>query len=140
MGISTTIKIIFSDRILIALFSLGVMGNSYADSLPLIQLSLKPRLCVLSEGEEVCRDTIEITWIAQKARSLCLYQDDTDSPLQCWDAAREGRYTIELAASENINFSLREKNEDTFLVTQAFEVVQESTKYRRRNRNPWSFF
>lgn len=123
-----------------ALFIVSVAGNALADSLPIIQLSLKPRLCVLSEGEEVCRDTIEITWRADKARSLCLHKDETGEPLQCWDNAHKGNYTIEITASENVNFSLREKHRDTFLVTQAFEVVQESSQYRRRNRNPWSFF
>lgn len=112
----------------------------FALASPNIQFTLKPRLCVLAEGEELCRDTIEINWSTPTPSSLCLYKGEEESPLACWDSVKKGAFVIELAASDNINFSLREKTKNTFLVTQSFEVVQESTRYRRRNRNPWSFF
>lgn len=143
-------RIIIKCAVLFTCCLVTVGGGAYASetvkpsnersSIPLIQFSLKPRLCVLSEGEAVCRDTIEIKWTAKQARSLCLYKNDDEQPLRCWDSVAQGAHVIELAASQNIDFSLREKNRDTYLVTQAFEVVQQSTNYRRRNRNPWSFF
>src|SRR5690606_41195079 len=48
------------------LLALSLSGYVVADEqqkkLPVIQFSIKPRLCVLSAGEEVCRDELEITW------------------------------------------------------------------------------
>lgn len=123
------------------LFSLAIAVHSSADNtLPVIQFSIKPRLCVLSEGEELCHDELEIRWTSENRRSLCLYRTDKSSPLNCWNRAFSGEHHVEISASRNVNFQLKEIENQNLVVTEAFEVVQDNTKYRRRRRNAWSFF
>ncbi len=109
-------------------------------SLPLIQFSIKPRLCVLNAGEEVCRDELEVKWQAAAMRSLCLYQTDKTKPLRCWQDATHGEYQFELTASVSTDFELREIGTGTAVSDQRFQVVYNDKKYRRARRNPWSFF
>ena len=111
-----------------------------ANSLPVIQFSIKPRLCVLNAGEEVCRDELEVKWLSEQARSLCLYQANKSEPLRCWQKATQGEYQFELTASVSTDFQLRELNSDTSLSDQRFQVVYNDKKYRKARRNPWNFF
>lgn len=111
-----------------------------SSALPLIQFSIKPRLCVLSAGEEVCRDELEVKWQSAIMRSLCLYQSDKTEPLRCWQEATQGEYQFELTASASTDFELRETDTGTAVSDQRFQVVYNDKKYRRARRNPWSFF
>jgi hypothetical protein len=111
-----------------------------SSALPLIQFSIKPRLCVLNAGEEVCRDELDVKWESVQARSLCLYQADKTEPLRCWQKAMQGEYQFELAASVTTNFQLRESDTGAAISDQRFQVVYNDKKYRRTRRNPWSFF
>lgn len=107
--------------------------------MPQLQFSVKPNLCVLSADEEACFDELEVRWSAQRDLSLCLYQSDRDEPLKCWSQANEGEHRFLLSATHNVTFQLKEMNQ-TLLVSEAFEVVQDKKQYRRQRRNPWSFF
>ncbi len=109
-------------------------------NLPLIQFSIKPRLCVLAAGEEVCHDELTVKWSAAEARSLCLYQSDKVQPLRCWENATQGEYQFELTASVSTDFQLRENATQKPLSDQRFRVVYNDKKYRKERRNPWSFF
>ncbi|MES2673223.1 MAG: DUF3019 domain-containing protein [Pseudomonadota bacterium] len=109
-------------------------------NLPLIQFSIKPRLCVLAAGEEVCHDELTVKWSAVAARSLCLYQSDKEQPLRCWENATQGEYQFELTASVTTDFQLRENITQKPLSDQRFQVVYNDKKYRKERRNPWSFF
>lgn len=132
------------------LFLAALLPGSYAladdfakassSSLPLIQFSIRPRLCVLNAGEEICRDELEVKWLSEKTRSLCLYQTDKTEPLRCWQDATQGEYQFELAASVSTDFQLRELDSSTSLSNQRFQVVYNEKKYRKARRNPWSFF
>lgn len=106
----------------------------------MVQFSIKPRHCVLSEGEEVCRDELEIKWTSRFRRSLCLYRGDTQQAMQCWENKFSGTHHLEISASQNVDFQLRESENEALLVTEAFEVVQDNSKFRRRRKNAWSFF
>jgi hypothetical protein len=109
-------------------------------SLPLIQFSIKPRLCVLNANEEMCRDELEVKWLSAQERSLCLYQTDKTEPLRCWQDASKGEHQFELTVNVSTDFQLRELHSSTSLSDQRFQVVYSEKKYRKTRRNPWSFF
>jgi hypothetical protein len=121
-------------------YSYADSAGAHSSALPLIQFSIKPRLCVLNAGEEVCRDELEVKWLSAQARSLCLYQTDKVEPLRCWQEATQGEYQFELTASVSTDFQLRELDSGTSLSDQRFQVVYNEKKYRKARRNPWSFF
>lgn len=113
--------------------------GALAGELPVIEFSLKPRLCVLTEAEEVCYDELEVRWQTAKQMNLCLYRNDFDKPLACWQRAREGAHRFALSTTANVTFYLRE-DEQGLEVSEAFEVIHDNQQYRRQRRNPWSFF
>lgn len=108
--------------------------------MPDITFSVRPRLCVLAQGETLCKDEIEVRWQAPMERSLCLYSGEELEPLDCWQNATWGEYRTVLATGSDIQFSLKEVADSEILASQAFEVVQDNRSYRRKRRNPWSFF
>ncbi len=112
----------------------------FASDLPRIQFSVKPNLCVLSDGEEVCRDELQIRWQSEERLSLCLYQMDKRLPLRCWEGEFSGMHQTAISASTNIDFELRDMSNKHLLVMDSFEVVQDNSRYRQRRRNAWSFF
>jgi hypothetical protein len=126
--------------VFIALLTTSVCAEEGQEVLSAIHFSIKPRLCVLAEGEEVCRDELEVHWASERQQSLCLYQDGQPMPLQCWLEAKSGFYRFTLTASSSTDFQLRSDNSEQALGREVFEVVYQQKKYRRQRRNPWSFF
>ena len=120
--------------------SIGALRAWCDDDLPGIEFSIKPRLCVLAESEEVCEDTLEIRWYSRVPRSLCLYQSNKTLPLRCWENEYSGKHSFALAIAANVEFHLREIDKNLLLVSREFRVVQDHKEFRRRRRNPWSFF
>jgi hypothetical protein len=110
-----------------------------ARELPTIEFSVKPRLCVLTDGEEMCYDELVIHWQAKEQMHLCLFRSDFDKPLTCWVDAIEGTHKFALSTAENVTFYLRSP-EHAVEVSEAFEVIHDNIQYRRARRNPWSFF
>jgi hypothetical protein len=94
---------------------------------------------VLTEDEKACYDELSVSWQAPTKMSLCLYQGELEAPLKCWSNAVSGDHKFVLSASQNVTFQLREPNKK-LVVSEAFEVIHDSKKYRRQRRNPWSFF
>lgn len=121
-----------------------------------IEFWIKPSVCVLSELEEHCEDFIDIVWASPRAVSICLWKDffskaegfdsekdlnnQSEEKLRCWKNDTQGRHTIELIAKKSIIFYLKEVEKERFLASQTFKVIQDKQRFRRRHRNPWSFF
>lgn len=105
-----------------------------------LRFVVKPKLCVLSAEEELCQDTLEILWTASTEKSVCLFQSDKSLPLRCWENESTGRYSVEISTGSDIEFQLREIKNKQLVVAELFEVQQDKQEFRRRRRNPWSFF
>jgi len=133
-------KRFFFTATLISLLLIGDFAIADQQTMPLIEFSIKPRLCVLTEGEAVCHDRLDVNWLAAEPRSLCLYQSNESKPLRCWENVLSGEYQFELTASVSTDFQLREYKTQQPVSDQRFQVVFNDKKYRRQRRNPWSFF
>lgn len=105
-----------------------------------ISFSIKPRLCVLSKEQEICEDQLVVSWSSKDKRSLCLFQENKKLPLRCWENERKGSHSFELTTANNIEFKLIEMADERALASKQFEVVKTTEEFRRRRRNPWSFF
>lgn len=106
-----------------------------------VELTLEPSLCVLAEGENLCRDRVRVSWRAKQNRSLCLYESGESDPLDCWQESRSGTHTSLLETASDIQFQLVEASgRGPIVAARAFEVIADAKRYRRRRRNPWSFF
>jgi len=60
--------------------------------------------------------------------------------LNCWSDARDGHYTVKIVAEESLMFFLKQEQHESYLASQTFKVIHDTQRYRRRHRNPWSFF
>lgn len=105
----------------------------------MLAFSMKPRICVLTEADEMCYDELEVQWQSDRKMNLCLYRKGFEKPLNCWSRATAGQHRFVLATAENVTFYLREQ-EHGLEVSEAFEVIHDHKQYRRARRNPWSFF
>lgn len=104
------------------------------------QLTLKPKLCVLTEKEKMCSDQLKIHWSTGAVQSLCLYRSDQKKYLKCWQKQNQGAYDYLIHTKDSITFDLRKTDESIPLVSTTFQVIRDQKKYRRKRRNPWSFF
>lgn len=103
---------------------------------------MKPNICVLSESESQCRDLLTAEWKAHnnKNYSLCLYQETSKTPIECWENVNTGKAEFTQAIATTTVFELREMNSKALVVQQAFQVISAQKKFQRSRRNPWSFF
>ena len=104
------------------------------------QFTIKPQLCVLNEGEEICRDQLRVSWQSSIALSPCLYRLDQDESIFCWEKVTRGDYRFNFVASQTTEFELREIQSNHRYGSRRFQVLFSEKKYRRARRNPWSFF
>lgn len=121
--------------LLLSLFSPLAIADSNG-----IRFVIKPKLCVLSEDEETCHDLLELLWTANNNKSVCLFQSNKQLPLRCWENEIKGEHAVEIRTGEDIEFQLREIKDKSLVIAELFEVVQDKQSFRRRRRNPWSFF
>lgn len=105
-----------------------------------VAMSIKPRLCVLSDEADECHDRLRIRWQGSQPQSLCLYQQLQPQPLRCWQSATSGQFELDWRTRDTSSFQLRDSNNLQLLGHVEFEVVREQTQYKRARRNPWSFF
>ena len=102
-------------------------------------LKLKPHICVLSKAEAYCNDQFVAEWeVANKQQlSLCLYQENKNNALACWENASVGRAKISMSLTQTTAFELRTTRDQTLMARELFKVIYTQKNVRR---NPWSFF
>lgn len=126
--------------IIICCFSLS--KTAFAKDVPVLQLTLKPNICVLSEAESHCEDILVAEWKAtmNKKISLCLFQRNNAIPIECWNDVSFGSTTFRKSIAATTMFELRDASNQTLLSEQVFKVINSQKKIQRSRRNPWSFF
>lgn len=135
------VPIIFRQVLLLACCWLFFSSHlAAADEDKGIRFVVKPKLCVLSAEEEECHDTLEILWQAHALKSVCLFQNNKTLPLRCWEDEMKGKHAVEINTGEDIEFQLREIKDASLVIAQSFEVIHDKQEFRRKRRNPWSFF
>ncbi|SMF01027.1 Protein of unknown function [Alteromonadaceae bacterium Bs31] len=111
------------------------------EGLVVVDMWLKPRICILASEKEDCEELLTVHWTAGQAQSICLYQQSRDEPIRCWHNSQEGSFEYAVETTESIQFELRTAdNSPSYLASAEFKVVHDNKKYRRSRKNPWSFY
>lgn len=100
---------------------------------------IKPQRCVsLIEGQ-MCHVTLDVNWEASETGEYCLYQTGRKEAITCWENQRQGRFEMELQTNKNVNYELRQKNNDTVLATAELSLawVYEA---EQKSRLTWRLF
>jgi hypothetical protein len=105
-----------------------------------VELQVRPRVCTLSADDEHCDTTVVAEWRSPRNESLCLHIVDRPDVSRCWEDHSEGRYTLSLVFSEDLQVELRDAGSRAVLATQAIRVIREALELRRKRRPPWSVF
>ena len=113
----------------------AVMGS------PAASLKIKPSICVLAAGENLCRETIDVEWQSQERIHACLYHSSGgDNAIDCWQESDSGSLATEIETATDNHFELRSSLDNTVLAQEILRVMREQQRLRNRRRNPWSFF
>lgn len=105
-----------------------------------IQLKVRPRVCTLAAGDDLCETTVRAEWRAKRDESLCLVVVDHPDVKRCWENYTQGVYSIELAFSQDVTVELRDPQLETVLASQAVKVIREAIRLRRKRHQPWNIF
>jgi hypothetical protein len=105
-----------------------------------VELQVRPRVCTLSAQDEACNATVVAEWRSPRSESLCLLIVGRPEIQRCWEEHSEGRYTLALVFSEDLQVELRDAQSRDVLASQAIRVIREALELRRKRRPPWSVF
>lgn len=122
------------------LFISLISNAAYGNNQDSVEFTLQPRLCVISHKQSSCKDRIKIRWLAREIQSLCLHREDWAPAIRCWEQQQKGAHQYDIDSDQNVIFLLKSLAKDELLAQAIFEVIKEELQYRRRRRNPWSFF
>lgn len=102
-------------------------------------MQVRPRLCVLSPGEDVCVMQFSVTWSARAAADVCLTLAGELEPLRCWQERSEGGFEMQIERRESALVQLREANSDTLLLEEQIPIISRDMRdTRSRRRHAWS--
>lgn len=103
-----------------------------------ITLELKPRVCTLSAGDDLCETTVRAQWRARKDESLCLVIVDRPDIKRCWENFANGTYNVELSFDRDLTVELRDPQLQQVLVAETIAVIKQALQLRRKRRQPWN--
>jgi len=104
-------------------------------------LTVVPRICVLSETAEKCEQFIHLSWSTPHQQNVCLYNAADQSILKCWEQVQQGEIDMLITVDETVSFELRDAQDNLIVIAKTeFKVMRDQKQYRRSRRNPWSFF
>lgn len=106
-----------------------------------VELTIKPKVCVLEKINTQCVDTVVIAWNSRFVISPCLESDSfLGIDLPCWENQTKGQFEVQLRTQKPIKFLLVEGGKT--LATTSLRVFSPVRPRKRssRRRNPWSIF
>jgi hypothetical protein len=115
----------------LALLVFTAMPAALADDM---KLSVKPLLCITDSRNEVCDISFLVVWESGKRGYYCLFNDDDEAPMRCWNEAREGQMTNDRAVRETFSFWMAGTDAAKRLAEVRVEVLRMDSDDRRRSR------
>ncbi|WP_394192080.1 DUF3019 domain-containing protein [Pseudoalteromonas atlantica] len=102
-------------------------------------LSVSPKVCVVSEQQDICDLDLKFTVSLPKKMDVCLYEQSQQ--LQCWQQVKVASFNYKAHVHIKTLYSLHNPHTDEQIATASIDVQSTRAKTtRRRLRSPWSFF
>jgi hypothetical protein len=123
---------LFTRPLLIFIFILGqgFFLRAQAEQMPTLSLSIQPEQCVsMREGLD-CYAKVKLNWQSSVNANYCLYSDQSQQALQCWQEQQRGDYS-----SEDVRFFIIKEQEAIELASTVMRV----TWVYKRKRSPVSW-
>lgn len=104
-----------------------------------VLLQLKPSRCVALHQGQMCYQTIQLLWSAPQAGNYCLYQQDVEQPLHCWQNVNAGEYRYEFSSDTSVQLQLVNSQTKTVVAQTGLEVAW-VYKTNTRRQTHWRLF
>ena len=101
---------------------------------------MRPRVCTLAGDDATCNTTVHAEWRSPRDESLCLLIVDRPEVRRCWEAHKQGVYSVEVSFTEDLVVELRDAELDRVLASQAIAVIRQALLLRHKRRPPWNIF
>ena len=105
-----------------------------------VGLFLKPKSCVVEEKDKSCEASIQVEWRLKSKRSVCLTNDSQPRALACWQNKSFNVENFTIDINSNTRFYLRDQITNEIIYSTPFNLYLKLVKYRKKRRNPWSFY
>lgn len=99
---------------------------------------LTPVRCVALHQGQVCYQNVQISWSSAQAGNYCVYIDNQQQPLRCWQGQAQGSYAYEFASAQSQLLQL--KNTQLQVVAQVTMEVAWVYKSNTRRKTHWRLF
>lgn len=109
----------------------GLSGVSFAQSVQQApqqhaasaNIILQPTKCVSLRQGQVCFADVDLKWNTSQPGHYCLKSNTQTAPLQCWNSVRNGQFSGEVSADENVVFTLTKHGDDKVLAHAEMELA-----------------
>lgn len=122
---------------LIAIALVSAPLAAFAQATP-IEFDVKPKVCTLAAGDDICETTVRAHWRTAHDESLCLVIVGRPEIKRCWEHYSEGSYHVELEFNQDLVVQLRDPRLEGVLASAAITIIREVLQLRRKRRQPWN--
>lgn len=104
-----------------------------------VMMRLRPQRCVALHQGQQCYQSLRITWQSMQLRDLCLFVDEVEQPLVCWQAAAQGEFRYEFEGDRSLTFRLQDEDSTAPVAEAELEVAWVYSRNTRR-KSHWRIF
>jgi hypothetical protein len=101
-------------------------------------LRLSPNQCIAISQGKTCYVDVELMWQTRVKSGYCLYSSQSEQALLCWKKQNKGQYKNEISSSQNVQFLLKDHQNNTLATTEL--KIAWIYKKNARSRSNWRMF
>lgn len=125
-------------KLLYVLIPLVQLYHSHAIAKNSVDFSVKPLVCIVKNSGDSCDINVQVQWSSVEPISSCLFQNEIKTV--CWIERLKAEKSLDISIKEDMEFTLKNNNNDIY-ATQVMRInTSEPKKYRRRLRADWNLF
>lgn len=114
----------------------------HADELPAnasaASVLLSPARCVALHQGQICYQRVQVSWSSSSIDDYCIYQENRETPLHCWQQQTQGIVEFEFASDASQQMQL--KNAQQQVVAESALEVAWVYKANTRRKTHWRLF
>jgi len=100
------------------------------------ELQLQPRICVPEEQSPYCQQQVVISYVEKLPSQACLYLNE-NTLLQCFAKNQPIKFKFKTNTKKDIDFQLRNKNQD-IIARKEFKILHHEPPKRFRRGIGWN--
>jgi hypothetical protein len=139
--LKTTKQSLFSlFTIVLPLTSFHSVASESANNQRKVQfLNVNPERCVALRQGQICYQEIKFTWQALTPARLCLYDEESTTPIKCWKGKNKGSYSMDFQSSTSRSYILKNEDSKEKIAATKF-IVAWVYGNKKRRRTSWRLF